>query len=113
MPRTAGATVHLRVHGRLDDEGLAGLRQQLATCLASGVTDIKVHLGPQVDVGLPALQTLRGAADHLAREGGSLRVVGASPEIVTRMRTYGFERLLPDLRQPAAELIDLEEHHRR
>lgn len=110
MTRTAGATVHLRVRGRLDDEGLAGLRQQLATCLASGVTDIRVHLERQTDAALPALQTLRGAADHLAREGGSLLVLGASPEVSTRMRTYGFERLLPDAAGALAQVADVEEH---
>lgn len=110
MTRTAGAMVHLRVRGRLDDEGLAGLRQQLATCLASGVTDIRVHLERQADVDLPALQTLRGAADHLAREGGSLLVLGASTEMSTRMRTYGFERLLPDATSTAALVLVLDEH---
>jgi anti-anti-sigma regulatory factor len=102
--------VHLRVRGRLDDEGLAGLRQQLATCLASGVTDIRVHLGPGTDADLMALHTLRGAAEHLAREGGSLVVHGASPAVVTRMRTYGFEHLLPDGADAGLPVADVEQH---
>ncbi len=89
------AGVHLRLRGRLGKDDVTALRQQLATCLASGVTDIRVHLDEQSDVDLPVLQVLQGAADYLAKRGGRLSVLGAGPVVVKKMRIHGLERLVP------------------
>lgn len=89
------AAVHLRLRGRLGDDDVTALRQQLATCLASGVTDIRVHLDEQSDVDLPVLQVLQGAGDYLAKRGGRLSVLGAGPAVVKKMRIHALERLVP------------------
>ena len=89
------AGVHLRLRGRLGDEDVTALRQQLATCLASGVTDIRVHVEEQSDVDLPVLQVLTGAGDYLAKHGGRLSLLGAGPAVVKKMRIHGLERLVP------------------
>ena len=89
------AGVHLRLRGRLGDDEVTALRQQLATCLASGVTDIRVHVDEQSDVDLPVLQVLQGAGDYLARRGGRLSVLGAGPAVVKKMRIHSLERLVP------------------
>jgi anti-anti-sigma regulatory factor len=89
------AGVHLRLRGRLGDDDVTALRQQIATCLASGVTDIRVHLDEQSDVDLPVLQVLQGAGDYLAKRGGRLSVLGAGPAVVKKMRIHGLERLVP------------------
>ena len=89
------ATVHLRLRGSLDgDDEVTALRQQLAACLASGVTDIRVHVEEQARLALRALQVLSGAGDWLAKQGGRLSVVGAGPAVLTTMKVYGLERLL-------------------
>lgn len=89
------AGVHLRLRGRLGDDEVTALRQQLATCLASGVTDIRVHVDEQSDVDLPVLQVLQGAGDYLAKRGGRLSVLGAGPAVVKKMRIHSLERLVP------------------
>ena len=89
------ATVHLNLRGSLDDEAVTALRQQLATCLNSGVDEIRVRVDEQPDLDLQVLQVLQGAADHLARRGGSLTVHGAQPKVLSRIRIRGLERLLP------------------
>ncbi len=97
------AGVHLRLRGRLGDDDVTALRQQLATCLASGVTDIRVHLDEQSDVDLPVLQVLQGAGDYLAKRGGRLSVLGAGPAIVKKMRIHALERLVPPALDSAAD----------
>ena len=97
MVTPVDASVHLHLRGRFDDEGLAGLRQQLARCLASGVSDIVVHAETQPDLGLPALRTLYGAAAYLAASGGSLRLVGAQAPVLARLRVYELDDLLPGI----------------
>ena len=89
------AGVHLRLRGRLGDDDVTALRQQLATCLASGVTDIRVHVDEQTDLDLPILQVLQGAGDYLAKRGGRLYVLGAGPAVVKKLRIHSLERLAP------------------
>jgi hypothetical protein len=101
MPEQRSAGVHLRLRGRLGDEDVTALRQQLATCLAGGVTDIRVHVEEQADLELPVLQVLHGAGDYLAKHGGRLSVLGAAPGVVKKMRIHGLERLLPAGRSTA------------
>ena len=88
------AGVHLRLRGQLGDDEVTALRQQLATCLASGVTDIRVHVDEQSDVDLPVLQVLQGAGDYLAKRGGRLSLLGAGPAVVKKMRIHSLERLV-------------------
>ena len=95
MATDRSASVHLALRGRLDDDAVMALRQQLATCLASGVHDIRVRADAQQDVDLQVLQVLQGAADHLARRGGSLTVTGVQPGVLKRIRIHGLDRLLP------------------
>lgn len=103
MARDRQASVHLTLRGRLDEDAVMGLRQQLATCLASGVNDIRVRADEQQDLELPVLQVLQGAADHLARLGGSLIVTGVQPKALTRIRIHGLDRLLPEAEEPVAD----------
>ena len=95
MVTPVDASVHLHLRGRLDDEGLAGLRQQLARCLASGVCDIVVHAETQPDLDLPALRTLYGAAAYLAASGGRLLLAGAQPVVLSKLRVFELDDLLP------------------
>ncbi len=97
------AGVHLRLRGRLGDDDVTALRQQLATCLASGVTHIRVHLDEQSDVDLPVLQVLQGAGDYLAKRGGRLSVLGAGPAVVKKMRIHSLERLVPPVTPPTLD----------
>lgn len=106
MARDRQASVHLTLRGRIDDEAVRGLRQQLATCLASGVNDIRVRADEQQDLELQVLQVLQGAADHLARRGGSLSVTGVQPKVLSRIRIHGLDRLLPDPEEAAGELVE-------
>lgn len=89
------AVVHLRLRGVVGEEELTGLRQQLAACLSSGVTDLRVHAHDQDDLDVAVLQALAGVAQHLARRGGSLHLVGASPRVRRRLRVHELEHLLP------------------
>lgn len=104
MTGERSASVHLTLRGRLDDETVTLLRQQLAACLASGVSDIRVRIDEQVDVDLRVLQVLQGAGDHLAGRGGSLVVTGAQPRVLSRIRIHGLERLLPPGDEAAAAI---------
>lgn len=100
MSATDGsAAVHLRLRGRLTDDDLTALRQQLATCLQSGITDLKVHVEEQEDLEVPVLQALDGVQRHLARSGGSLTLLGASPGVRRTVAVNGLQALLPE---PAA-----------
>ena len=96
MATDGQATVHLNLRGRLDDEAVTALRQQLSTCLSSGVDTIRVRVDEQPDLDLQVLQVLQGAADHLAQRGGSLTVHGVQPKALSRIRIRGLERLLPE-----------------
>jgi len=91
------ASVHLRLRGRLGDDDVTALRQRLAACLSSGVSDIRVHLEDQPDVDLAILNVLKGAGDYLRSLGGSLVVVGAQPRVLSTIRMNGLDRLLPAL----------------
>lgn len=96
------ASVHLRLIGRLGDEDLTALRQQLAACLCSGVTDIRVHVEEQDELDLPVLLALHGVAGYLQRRGGALTVVGARPRVVAAMTINDLVHLLPSEGRPAA-----------
>lgn len=102
MVSPVDASVHIHLRGDLDDEGLAGLRQQLARCLASGVCDIVVHAETQPDLGLPALRTLYGAAAYLASSGGRLVLAGAQPAVLSRLRVFDLDDLLPGPSAPSS-----------
>ena len=86
--------VHLHVAPSHDDDATA-LREQLAGCLAGDVTEVRVHVDPAAEPSLAALRSLALVADALAARGGRLALLGGSRRLVTRLRTFGFERLLP------------------
>ena len=94
MADAGDAQVHLHLRGRLDDESEHALRQQLATCLASGVKAIAVHVDTQPELELSVLRTLQGAADYLASCGGSLTLVGAQRQVRDKLRIFDLDRLL-------------------
>ena len=88
------ASVHLHLRGRLDEEALTALRQQLAACLASGISHVEVHVDAQPELELPVLRTLHGAAQYLRARGGALRLHGARPQVRQTLRTYQLHLLL-------------------
>ena len=94
MAEAGDAHVHLHLRGPLDDDSEHALRQQLATCLASGVKAIAVHVDTQPELDLSVLRTLQGAADYLASCGGSLTLVGARPSVRDKLRIFEMDRLL-------------------
>lgn len=94
MASAGNARVHLHLRGPLDDDGAYALRQQLATCLSSGVKDIAVHVESQPELGLAVLRTLQGAADYLASCGGGLTLMGAQPRVLEKLHMYELDRLL-------------------
>ena len=91
----ADATVHLRLRGRMGEDALTALRQQLAACLSSGVTAIRVHADEQEELDLQVLQALHGVADYLRRRGGELTILGARPRVLTTIAINELDRLLP------------------
>lgn len=101
------ASVHLHLRGPLDEEAVAGLRQQLAACLASGISRVEVHVESQSEIELPVLRTLHGAAQYLRDHGGALRLRGARAQVRRTLRTYQLNLLVDPLTsardaQPAA-----------
>lgn len=94
MASAGDARVHLHLRGPLDDDGAYALRQQLASCLASGVKDIAVHVDCHPELDLGVLRTLQGAADYLASCGGGLTLMGAQPRVLEKLRMYELDRLL-------------------
>lgn len=95
------ATVHLRLPRGMRDDDLAGLRQQLAACLGSGVTDIRVHVEEHEDLDVDVLRTLHGAGEYLRRRGGAVTLVGAQRRVLTKIAIYELEQLLGRTRRPA------------
>ena len=89
------ATVHLRLRGRLGEDAVTALRQQLAACLSSGVTAIRVHAEEQEELDLQVLQALHGVGDYLRRRGGELTIVGARPRVRTSIAINELDHLLP------------------
>lgn len=102
--RPQQAAVHLRLRGPIGDAELATLRQQLATCLHSGVNDIRMHVDEQEDLPLPVLQALHGVACYLHRHGGALSVVGARPRVRRKIRVNELHLLLPEP-EPARQAV--------
>lgn len=94
MASAGDARVHLHLSGPVHDDGAYALRQQLATCLASGVKDIAVHVESQSELALTVLRTLQGAADYLASCGGGLTLIGAQPRVLEKLHMYELDRLL-------------------
>lgn len=92
---TGSAVVHLRLRGPLGEEELAGLRQQLAACLRSGVRDVRVHAEDQDDLDLAVLQALDGVSRHLAGCGGRVTLLGAQPRVLARVALHHLQHLLP------------------
>lgn len=97
----ADATVHLRLPRGLGDDDLGGLRQQLAACLGSGVTDIRVHVEEHEDLDIDVLRTLHGAGEYLRRRGGALTLVGAQRRVLTKIAIYELDQLLGRARRVA------------
>lgn len=91
------ASVHLHLRGPLDEEAVAGLRQQLAACLASGISRVEVHVESQSEIELPVLRTLHGAAQYLRDRGGALRLRGARAQVRRTLRTYQLNLLVDPL----------------
>ena len=102
MDDAGSAQVHLHLRGQLDDEAEHALRQQLATCLSSGVKAIAVHVDSQPELELGLLRSLEGAADYLASCGGSLTLVGAQPQVLDKLRIFELDRLLATAVEPPA-----------
>lgn len=97
----ADATVHLRLPRRMGDDELSGLRQQLAACLGSGVTDIRVHVDEHEDLDVEVLRTLHGAGDYLRRRGGAVTLIGAQRSVLAKIAIYELGQLLERARRPA------------
>ena len=97
----ADATVHLRLSRRIGEDELNGLRQQLAACLGSGVTDIRVHVDEHEDLDVEVLRTLHGAGEYLRRRGGAVTLVGAQRRVLAKIAIYELEQLLGQTRHPA------------
>ena len=53
MTSSDDASVHLHLRGPLDEQAVAGLRQQLAARLASGISRVEVHVDSQPEIELP------------------------------------------------------------
>lgn len=90
----ADATVHLRLARRMREDDLNALRQQLAACLGSGVTDIRVHVDEHEDLDLEVLRTLHGAGEYLRRRGGAVTLVGAQRRVLTKIAINELGQLL-------------------
>lgn len=97
----ADATVHLRLSRRMGEDELNGLRQQLAACLGSGVTDIRVHVDEHEDLDVEVLRTLHGAGEYLRRRGGAVTLVGAQRRVLGKIAIYELGQLLGRTRRPA------------
>lgn len=90
----ASDAVLLCLHPSADGD-TAGLRQQLALCLAAGITRIEVDVHELDGLDGPALQALQGVADYLRRRNGSLTVVGAGDRVLGATASRRLELLLP------------------
>lgn len=75
------APVHLHLHGPLDNDAVATLRQQLALLMSVGVVqiDVDVDVDEGTELDLPTLQVMQGADKHLAARGGHLRLLTTAP----------------------------------
>lgn len=95
------ATVHLRLPRRIGEDELNGLRQQLAACLSSGVTDIHVHVDEHEDLDLEVLRTLHGAGEYLRRRGGAVALVGTQRRVLAKIAIHELGQLLGRTRRTA------------
>ncbi|MCW2605513.1 MAG: hypothetical protein JWO60_206 [Frankiales bacterium] len=89
------AEVHLRLRRDVDDDGLSALRQSLADCLAGDVTQVRVHVDPDLDLDADVLRALQAAAEVLRSRGGSLLLLGAGDQVRRRAALHGVSDLLP------------------
>ncbi len=86
--------MHLQLTGALAAEASASARHQIAAAFAVGVTDLVIDLRDVVEVDPTGLGVLAGAARHLERRGGRVRLVGAPSWLASKLRVNGLGELI-------------------
>ncbi len=88
------APLHLHLTGALAAEASASARHQIAAAFAVGVTDLVIDLRDVEEVDPTGLGVLAGAARHLQRRGGQVRLVGAPSWLASKLRVNGLGELI-------------------
>ena len=100
-----GQALLLRPTGPLDADSCGALRHQLAAAFAAGVLSVAVDLAGVTEVDPTGLGVLAGAARHLRRRGGTLVIVHATPEVLSKIRVNGLHDLLELQALPPLRLL--------
>jgi anti-anti-sigma factor len=92
--RTSAPTLHVKVGGPLQSEGLTSLRQALHRAWFDGVTIVEIDLSTCSFLGSPAAAFLVNTQRTARHRGGALTLISPSPAVQRFLAASGLGRVL-------------------
>ena len=93
VERRDGVTV-IRLSGHLDSRQLARFERLVRERIERGERHVVLDLSTLMFISSPALRFLLLATKRVSREQGTFLLCGLPPQIISLMKTTGFDRVL-------------------